>query len=158
MTVDEKLERITEYLDEYEKQCGFPDTFNLNTINRATELMNTDFSEFRMTPEECHEASLILSTYANNLQRVINRDRAQKYWATEEIKKITVPNLKRQTAYNFEERMSAATAENEVAMRLLKHKMDAELRLLHTESMYFSIKNIADKFTDMGKSLSFRRN
>lgn len=153
MTVDEELQKTLKYLDEYEARCWLPTSVNENTINLATDILNTDFSSFTKTPDECAECSVILAQYAFNLQRVINKDKSQLLWADERIMKIIAPRLKMQQAYNFNERKTCAIAEDVVATRLLKLKIESELRLTRIESLYFCVKNLSDKYSELAKSL-----
>jgi hypothetical protein len=152
MSIDDELKQINEYLDELEKNIGFPTEFNASTINRATELMNIDFDRFRPTSEEAATAALILTSYANNVQRIINKEKSLVMWCSKRIDKIITPRFRQQTAYNYEERKLCAIAEDDVAKRLFELKSKSEIRLTRIETMYFSIKNLAEEF----RNLSFK--
>ncbi len=151
------IEKINQYLDEFEAKCGQPDTIREDTINKATALLDIDFSNFRKTSEECATDALILSTYVHNLQRVINREKGIVLWAKERIKKVIGPLMKHQNAYHWEERQMCAISSDALASRLFKIKVDAELRLTRIESLYFSVKNIADRLSDLHKTLRNRQ-
>lgn len=154
LTVDQELARMNDILDKYEIQCGLPPTVNENTKNIATELLNTDFSNFRKTAEECGEAASALSQYALNLKRVINKERAIVHWCENRIMKIVGEKLRQYNTYNsFNERLNWAINEDSVAGRLRYIKIEAELRLLRIEDLFFNVKSIADKFSDLQKGL-----
>lgn len=153
LTVDEELQKTLKYLDDYELRCWLPSSINENTVNKATEILNTDFSSFRKTSDECAESAVILAQYAFNLQRVINKEKSQLLWAEERINKIIAPRMKQQQAYNYAERKAGAISEDTVALRLLKIKVESELRLSRIESLYFCIKNLSDKYSELAKTL-----
>ena len=154
LTVDQELQKMNEVLDEYERKCGLPDTVNENTKNIATSLLNTDFSDFRMTADECGEAASALSQYALNLKRVINKEKATVHWCENRIMKVVGEKLKGYNTYNsFNERWNWAVNEDSVASRLRYIKIEAELRLLRIEDLFFNIKSIADKFSDLQRGL-----
>lgn len=150
---DAELLRLNEYLDEFELKCGLPASINENTINKATEIINLDFTTLRPTQEECQEYAAILSQYLINLGRVIAKEKSIVHWAKELLKKTIVKNLSNQKAYNYEERVAAAINENSTAGRLNQMRVKAELRLMRLENTYFSIKDLASRLGDWGKSL-----
>lgn len=151
--IKQELDRVNKYLDEFEVKSGLPASINESTVNRATELLNLDFSTYRPTQEECQENACILSQYLLNLGRVISKDKALVHWAEEKIYKLTVGNFKKQKAYNQKERFYSAIAENAIANELNDMKVKAELRIIKMENNYFNIKDIANRMDSWGKSL-----
>ena len=151
--VSKELDKINEYLDKFENECGLPTTINNNTVNKATELLNIDFTTFKPTYEECQEYAAILSQYLLNISRVIAKDKCIVHWAKEKIKKILVNDMKKQTAYNYEERLAGAIQANTLASDINYAKMKAELRLLRLEPVYFNVKEIAHRLSELGKSM-----
>ena len=116
--------------------------------------MNTDFSDFRKTADECGEAAACLAQYSLNLKRVINKEKTTIHWCTERIKKIVGPIMKDYSTYNsYDERMGWAIETSEIAKRLRYIKAEAELRLMRIDDLYFCVKNISDKFGELQKSL-----
>jgi hypothetical protein len=146
------MEKLNQYLDNLEIQIGLPKEVSNDTINRATALMNVDFSDFKYTSEECAINALILTTYAQNLQRVINKEKSLFLWCSKRIDKIITPLLRQQKAYNYEERRLCAIADDDIASRLFELKSGAEIRLTRMESIYYTVKNLAEEF----KNLSFK--
>ncbi len=152
LSLDQDVVKLNLYLDNLELELGLPKEISNDTINRATALMNVDFADFKYTSEECAINALILTTYGQNLQRVINKEKSLVIWCDKRINKIITPLFKQQSAYNYEERKLCAIADNDVATRLYQIKSEAEIRLTRMESIYYTVKNIAEEF----RNLSFK--
>ena len=74
----ERLAKLDSVLDEYESSLGLPsftDSFHDDTAKNYLQLTRNQIE--KLTPDQCSEAALLLSSLAFHIQRSYNREVAQ---------------------------------------------------------------------------------
>ena len=83
----ERLAKLDSVLDEYESSLGLPsfnDNFHDDTAKKYLQLTRNQIE--KLTPDQCSEAALLLSSLAFHIQRSYNREIARINWADKILK------------------------------------------------------------------------
>lgn len=129
--IETRLEQVEKILAEYERSVGMPELLITETDkNESSDILAINLAHLqKMTPRECQEKAFAIQRYSYFVQRSINKEQSRVRWVEENIKSIIAPRLGQQKGYSFEERKLTAVRENDVAMKLDKIRVHAQLRI-----------------------------
>lgn len=130
LSIEEKLQRTDDSLDEYERALGIPLVGEDDVTQEARRIIGLSPSSLRcMSAIECGEAAFVLGQYTHRLQQAINREQARMTWAEEAIKKIIAKKLNQYRGVSFEERKMQAIQDDEAASKIDSIRVRSKLRI-----------------------------
>lgn len=125
LTAKQRLEKINEALDNYEKSKGLlvqPNNDGIRYLNMPQKEMHS------LTADECGEAATLLSQYSFSIQRELNRERAIVNWCEAELRRHIFTESGNYSGTG-EERKAKAIAGNEYTRNLDKLRAQAQGRV-----------------------------
>lgn len=103
-----------------------------------------------MTSEQCYDAALVLSQFAFQCQRVLNRVNARAKWAEDKMRRTVAPVLEQYAPAGgytkFEEKMLKAVADNDHARRLDYLRAESQLKAADVDHLPFLAGNVAKMY------------
>lgn len=126
--IQQKMDNLEAALEQFEQQAGLhklgePDTDTASLLNLSKTVLRG------MTAEECSENAALLAQYSFYLQRVSNAEKTRVDWCKQNILAIVRPRLHQQKGWSFEERLTLAIQENDVARKLEATQVKCETRV-----------------------------
>jgi len=152
MTPRDRLDKLDEVLNEYEKGLGLPafiEGQEDTEVQRYLSLGPRDRE--KLTLEDCAEAALVLGNYAFYLQRALNRENARINWATAVLKEF-ISGRESQYTGSWESQFFQATKEDGYASGVLRIQRYAQQRADRITYLSTSIKNLSDLFVNLQKA------
>ena len=152
----QQLDKIDNVLDEYESSLGLPkfsNEFHDDTAKKYLQLSRDQIE--KLTPEQCSEAALLLSSLAFHIQRNYNREIARINWATKTLKKCVAG---REQSYkgSWESQFDQAVKEDGYTSKIADIQRYAQQRADRLTYLSSSIKNVSDIFINVQKSKAFK--
>ncbi len=127
VSLKETIEQIDKSLEEYEKNCGIPNTGANEEIEKYFNLSRTQLQ--KLSADECGEMAYMLAQYNFHLQKCSNTETSRRNWAEDMLKKMTISKVGDYRGYSYEERRLAAIADNEATVKLDKVRIWANMRI-----------------------------
>jgi len=152
INVTDDLNKVDGFLDKLEEVWGLSQSYNSKIHCAAFEILNTDYSDIKLTPEDYLNNSIILSQYAFQLQRIINREEARVHYIKNRIDKIVLPNINQQNAYYYNDKRNLAIAQDSVAQALLKEQTVIELKVKRLQFLSTRVENLSNKFMEYSRA------
>ena len=152
----EQLVKIDTILDEYESSLGLPKfnpEFHDNTAQNYLQLSRDQIE--KLTPEQCGEAALLLSSLAFHIQRNYNREIARINWATKTLK-TTLAGREQAYKGSWESQFNQAVNEDGYAKKIANIQRYAQQRADRINYLSSAIKNVSDIFLSVQKSKAFK--
>ena len=152
----EQLDKLDNVLDEYESSLGLPkfsNEFHDNTAKQYLQLSRDQIE--KLTPEQCSEAALLLSSLAFHIQRNYNREIARINWATKTLK-TTLAGREQAYKGSWESQFNQAANEDGYAKKISDIQRYAQQRADRLTYLSSSIKNVSDIFINVQKSKAFK--
>lgn len=144
----ERLQKLDEELDAFERQTGLPQAVPPWLETAALALLDYEPSVFRhMDWAELGEAVYTLERFALSLQQAANRQQSRLTWAQARLSLVIAPDLPHQKAYSFDERKLLAIAANKKAMDLEAIRVEAQTRLDRLAYMATKVAALARSLT-----------
>jgi len=156
MTPRDRLDKLDEVLNEYEKGLGLPafiEGQEDTEVQRYLSLGPRDRE--KLTLEDCAEAALVLGNYAFYLQRALNRENARINWATAVLKEF-ISGRESQYTGSWESQFNQAVGEDSYTRKVLTIKRYAQQRADRVNYLSSSVKNIGDIFLSVQRSKAFK--
>jgi hypothetical protein len=127
LSASQKVARVNELLDDYEKSKGLP-KFEANP--EATKYLNLSLKELRsISAEEAGESNVILAQYALAIQRALNEEIAIVSFCETELRRVLSNEMNQYKAPSIEERKAKAIEGNEYARNLDKLRSQSKARV-----------------------------
>lgn len=103
----------------------------------------------KMSPDECAEASYLLSQYALYLQREVNQKKSVLQWCDRNLDKLTLPILNQygDSYVKFEQKRMCAIMENPVAIELASIRGKVLNQLTTIEDMPYRVEKMSDRLS-----------
>jgi hypothetical protein len=151
VTAKDKLAKIDQVLDEYEKKAGLPACKSPGTEDELEKLLSMDRTSMEgLYAENCAEIGYRLAQYAFYVQRLFNREKTRVIWAKQQLAETIAKSLGDYDKFTKHEvKVSLIIKENTYAESLQKILTYAEQRAQRLEFLATSIKNIADAMKNM---------
>jgi len=152
----EQLDKLDRVLDEYEASLGLPifnSEFHDNTAQNYLQLSRDQIE--KLTPEQCGEAALLLSSLAFHIQRNYNREIARINWATKTLK-TTLAGREQAYKGSWESQFNQAVNEDGYAKKIANIQRYAQQRADRINYLSSAIKNVSDIFLSVQKSKAFK--
>jgi len=152
----EQLDKLDSVLDEYEYSLGLPKfnhEFHDDTAKKYLQLSRDQIE--KLTPEQCSEAALLLSSLAFHIQRNYNREIARVNWADRTLK-ITLAGREQAYKGSWESQFNQAAKEDGYTTKISDIKRYAQQRADRINYLSSSIKNVSDIFINVQKSKAFK--
>lgn len=151
ITAKDKLTRIDQILDEYEKKSGLPICKAPGTEAELEGYLSMDRSGMEaLQMEDCAAIGYRMAQYSFYIQRLYNREKARVVWATQQLTEIVAKSLDSYDKYmKFEVKVALIIKENNYAESLQRILTYAEQRAQRLEFLATSIKNIGDAMKNM---------
>ena len=148
----ERLAKLDSVLDEYESSLGLPsfnDNFHDDTAKKYLQLTRNQIE--KLTPDQCSEAALLLSSLAFHIQRSYNREVARSNWA-DRVLKSTVAGKEQSYRGSWESQFNQAIKEDGYATKIADIKRYAQQRADRLTYLSSSIKSMSDIFLSVQRS------
>ena len=148
----ERLAKLDSVLDEYESSLGLPsfnDNFHDDTAKKYLQLTRNQIEN--LTPDQCSEASLLLSSLAFHIQRSYNREIARINWA-DKILKSTIAGKEQSYRGSWDSQFNQAIKEDGYASKISDIKRYAQQRADRLTYLSSSIKGMSDIFLSVQRS------
>ena len=152
----EQLDKLDSVLDEYESSLGLPKfsyEFHDDTAKKYLQLSRDQIE--KLTPEQCGEASLLLSSLAFHIQRSYNREIARINWADRTLK-TTLAGREQAYKGSWESQFNQAVNEDGYAKKIANIQRYAQQRADRINYLSSAIKNVSDIFLSVQKSKAFK--
>ena len=152
----EQLTKIDTVLDEYESSLGLPkfiDGFHDDTAKQYLQLSRNQIE--KLTPDQCSEAALLLSSLSFHLQRSYNREVARINWA-HKILKSCIAGKEQSYKGSWDSQFNQAVKEDGYASKIDDIQRYAQQRADRLNYLSSSIKNVSDIFLSVQKSKAFK--
>lgn len=145
-------DRADEILDEFERSAGLPPSLFEETVNEAARLLTlTPLELTRMTASQCGEASVVLSQFAYQLQRLSNRETAHVVMLESRIDRALAPLLPEVFGWKYEERRLVAMKDPGVEP-LEKQRVAALTKVRRNEYVASKVEKLADRFVELQRT------
>ena len=148
----ERLAKLDSVLDEYESSLGLPsfnDNFHDDTAKKYLQLTRNQIE--KLTPDQCSEAALLLSSLAFHIQRSYNREIARINWA-DKILKSTIAGKEQSYRGSWDSQFNHAIKEDGYASKISDIKRYAQQRADRLTYPSSSIKGMSDIFLSVQRS------
>ena len=148
----ERLAKLDSVLDEYESSLGLPsftDSFHDDTAKNYLQLTRNQIE--KLTPDQCSEAALLLSSLAFHIQRSYNREIARINWA-DKILKSTIAGKEQSYRGSWDSQFNQAIKEDGYASKISDIKRYAQQRADRLTYLSSSIKGMSDIFLSVQRS------
>ena len=148
----ERLAKLDSVLDEYESSLGLPsfnDNFHDDTAKKYLQLTRNQIE--KLTPDQCSEAALLLSSLAFHIQRSYNREIARINWA-DKILKSTIAGKEQSYRGSWDSQFNQAIKEDGYASKISDIKRYAQQRADRLTYLSSSIKSMSDIFLSVQRS------
>ena len=148
----ERLAKLDSVLDEYESSLGLPsfnDNFHDDTAKKYLQLTRNQIE--KLTPDQCSEAALLLSSLAFHIQRSYNREIARINWA-DKILKSTIAGKEQSYRGAWDSQFNQAIKEDGYASKISDIKRYAQQRADRLTYLSASIKGMSDIFLSVQRS------
>ncbi len=148
----ERLAKLDSVLDEYESSLGLPsfnDNFHDDTAKKYLQLTRNQIE--KLTPDQCSEAALLLSSLAFHIQRSYNREIARINWA-DKILKSTIAGKEQSYRGSWDSQFNQAIKEDGYASKISDIKRYAQQRADRLTYLSSSIKGMSDIFLSVQRS------
>ena len=148
----ERLAKLDSVLDEYESSLGLPsfnDNFHDDTAKKYLQLTRNQIE--KLTPDQCSEAALLLSSLAVHIQRSYNREIARINWA-DKILKSTIAGKEQSYRGSWDSQFNQAIKEDGYASKISDIKRYAQQRADRLTYLSSSIKGMSDIFLSVQRS------
>ena len=148
----ERLAKLDSVLDEYESSLGLPsfnDNFHDDTAKKYLQLTRNQIE--KLTPDQCSEAALLLSSLAFHIQRSYNREIARINWA-DKILKSTIACKEQSYRGSWDSQFNQAIKEDGYASKISDIKRYAQQRADRLTYLSSSIKGMSDIFLSVQRS------
>lgn len=148
----ERLAKLDSVLDEYESSLGLPsfnDNFHDDTAKKYLQLTRNQIE--KLTPDQCSEAALLLSSLAFHIQRSYNREIARINWA-DKILKSTIAGKEQSYRGSWDSQFNQAIKEDGYASKISDIKRYAQQRADRLTYLSSSIKHMSDIFLSVQRS------
>ena len=148
----EQLDKLDSVLDEYESSLGLPKfsyEFHDDTAKKYLQLSRDQIE--KLTPEQCGEAALLLSSLAFHVQRSYNREIARINWADRTLK-TTLAGREQAYKGSWESQFNQAVKEDGYAKKIDDIKRYAQQRADRLTYLSSSMKNMCDIFLSAQRS------
>ena len=148
----ERLEKLVSVLDEYESSLGLPQFNNEFYDNSAKQYLQLTRGQIeKLTPEQCGEAALLISSLAFHIQRSYNREVARSNWA-DKVLKSTIAGREQAYKGSWESQFTQAIKEDGYTNKIAGIKRDSQQRADRLTYLSSSMKNISDVFLNVQRS------
>ena len=151
----ERLEKVDAVLDEYEESVGLPKfspSFHDDSAKKYLQLSRTQIE--KLSPNECAEASILLTALAFHVQRSYNREVARVNWANQTLK-TTLAGREQAYKGSWESQFNQAIKEDGYASKIDNIKRYAQQRDDRLTYLSSSIKNMSDLYLNIQKTKVF---
>ena len=148
----ERLAKLDSVLDEYESSLGLPsfnDNFHDDTAKKYLQLTRNQIE--KLTPDQCSEAALLLSSLAFHIQRSYNREIARINWA-DKILKSTIAGKEQSYRGSWDSQFNQAVKEDGYATKIADIRRYAQQRADRLTYLSSSIKHMSDIFLSVQRS------
>jgi len=148
----ERLAKLDSVLDEYESSLGLPsfnDNFHDDTAKKYLQLTRNQIE--KLTPDQCSEAALLLSSLAFHIQRSYNREIARINWA-DKVLKSTIAGKEQSYRGSWESQFNQAVKEDGYTSKISDIKRYAQQRADRLTYLSSSIKGMSDIFLSVQRS------
>lgn len=151
MMAKEKLKRIDDILDEYEKKSGLPTCKAPGEESELEGYISMDRKSMEsLQSENCAEIGYRLSQYSFYLQRLFNREKARVIWAKQQLTETIAKSLGDYDKFTKHDvKVALIMKENTYAEALSKIVTYAEQRAQRLEFLANSLKNMSDALKNM---------
>ena len=148
----ERLAKLDSVLDEYESTLGLPQFNNEFHDDSAKQYLQLTRGQIeKLTPEQCGEAALLISSLAFHIQRSYNREIARINWA-DRILKSTVAGKEQSYRGSWESQFIQAVKEDGYTTKIADIKRYAQQRADRLTYLSSSMKNMSDVFLNVQRS------
>jgi undecaprenyl pyrophosphate synthase len=151
ISAKDKLSKIDQILDDYEKRSGLPQCKAPGAEEEFEKYLTMDRTEMEaLQHENCAEIGYRLSQYAFYLQRLFNREKARVIWARQQLTDTIAKSLGDYDKFTkYDIKVALIIKENVYAESLSKIITYAEQRAQRLEFLATSLKNMADALKNM---------
>jgi len=152
----EQLDKLDKVLDEYESSLGLPvfsHEFHDNTAKKYLQLSRDQIE--KLTPEQCSEAALLLSSLAFHIQRNYNREVARINWADKTLK-TTLAGREQSYKGSWESQFNQAVKEDGYTRKISDIKRYAQQRADRLTYLSSSMKSMCDVFLNVQKTKALK--
>jgi len=153
-SVDSRMDKINEALNNYEKSTGLPILSPPGTQSELEMYLNQERSTTEsLSASECGSLSFRLQQYAFHIQRCINLEKSRSLWANALLKETTSKYLNNYDSYTkYEVKVSLICQENAFASKLQKIINYAEQRIARLDSLAYSLQAMAKTVGDIQRA------
>ena len=154
-TASDQLKKLDSVLDEYERSLGVPDfndEFHDDSAKRYMALSRVQIE--KLTPAECAEAALLLSSLSFHMQRAYNREVARVNWAKQTLRS-TVAGREQSYRGSWESQFNQAVKEDGYTSKIDDIKKYAQQRADRLNYLSSSIKNMSDLYLNIQRTKVF---
>jgi len=146
ITAKDKLHRIDDLLDSYEKSIGLPTCQAPGTEEDLNKIICIDRQSLEsLHLEECSALVFKLAQYSFYLQRLQNREKTRETWATEELNKIVSAKFNDYDKYmKFDMRVASVIKEDSYAESIHKILIYARQRSQRLDFLSMSLTNLSN--------------
>ncbi len=152
--VQQKIDEINIFLDNYEKENGLPKLTDL----KPPKVLEMSIEELkRKTPEELIEYGWMINQYSLYIQRVINKNRAMERWAKCKLEELTayyIPQI--EGSFGWNERTLMARTTPEACRKLNKFLRITSMTVDRLYNIPDNIKVMAETVKEL-RFLAFKR-
>jgi len=143
---NERMDAITQALDDYEKGCGLPASQMPCDEDELSEYFNMDRGAIeKLSGEDCGQIAYRLSQVSFYLQRCINREEARLAWANSTMNNIIDKAAKDFDKFiKYEIRVATIKGENSHVEALGNIASYAAQRVKRLAFLASSVKNLSD--------------
>ena len=151
LTAKERLAKVDQLLDEYEKSVGLCALSSPGTEQELQEYLSMDRKSMEALQSiNCAEIGYRLSQFSFHIQRTYNREKARVIWAKQQVTEVIAKSLGDYDKFTkYDIKVALIMKENHYADSLQKIATYAEQRAQRLEFLATSIKNIADAMRNM---------
>lgn len=146
ITAKDKLYKLDELLDSYEKQSGLPPCQAPGKEEELQRYLEMDRDEIeKLTPELCSQIIYRLSQYAFYLKRLFNREKSRAVWARQELTNMIAKLYGKYDKFTkFEINVALITKEDSYAQSIQKILTYAEERAQRLDELALYMKHLSD--------------
>lgn len=151
MTIDERLSKSREVLDDYEQSCNLPPKIASNEVQRYIQMPVSEL--MKLSPQESGVAAILLFRHAEFLQRKASEECSSMKCAEELVKQIIAPTVSEQKGYGFEEKKLNAIYSDEAAVKADQARIKAMLRFERLQYLSRVVADQARAFMNLNRGM-----
>lgn len=146
-----RLSRMEKALEDWEQKNGLPPLRRLRSESEALQYLDLPAADRRrLTPEECSEAAVVLSSYALYVNRLCQIEQARAQWLEQVLDTEMASAMTQRRAGSREERRGLTLGSDPVWQRLEQLRREALARCNRLGYFAHRIEYIAGAFQNLG--------